>query len=65
MRKVWKALVTVALTLLIAVSLWGCEEKQPELQAETDNVIIAWNVEAYNYRGKPGDVYTRSIDEDG
>ena len=65
MRKVWKALVTVALTLLIAVSLWGCEEKQPEPQAETDNVIIAWNVEAYNYRGKPGDVYTRSIDEDG
>ena len=65
MKKIWKVLVIAALVLLTAAMLWGCEKKQPEASVQDDNVIIAWNVNAADYRGKPGEVPARYKDEDG
>ena len=65
MKKLWKVLVIAALVLLTAAMLWGCEKKQPEASVQDDNVIIAWNVNAADYRGKPGEVPGRYKDDDG
>ena len=81
MKKLWKMLAIAALVLLTTAMLWGCSKTQPEVAteapteaptealteapAESDNVIIAWNVDASYYRGKPGEVSFRHKDDEG
>ena len=65
MKKFWKILAVAALALLTAVAFWGCENGRSKTQAETDNVIVVWNVDASIHRGSPQHGPRRQLSEDG